>query len=275
MTPTPAVTHEERLIAVLNSGIARFSREFAPLDKREDKQLLRASKLASEDPAAIIHGNNARKKSRRILVDLLSISRKVFFLCAIGTTLDALRKLRSQTYVHAVSTWWSTVAKPGGLETAMKLYGLLIPSIQASNCHTPPTPPEEYYASNSLPIISHAMLKQYCFAGHPCALPAHAEGLSQAMVHPAAPLPEGGTRPQPVQSLTMSLYTVLQFLKENYADEVVQIDCPFDERSLPSIQFGSPKADVKMELGHAIAFKIMKHGMDIEKMQQGQSQSFY
>jgi len=42
----------------------------------------------------MIISNNYRKKARIILVKLLSISLKVFFLCAIGTTLDALSKLR-------------------------------------------------------------------------------------------------------------------------------------------------------------------------------------
>ncbi|KAL8905545.1 MAG: hypothetical protein Q9207_002571 [Kuettlingeria erythrocarpa] len=264
MAPSPALTDDNSLIAVLQNGIERFSLNFAPLNKREDKQLSRASELIGEDPATIADGNNARKKSRVILVDLLTISREVFFLCAIGTTLDALRKLRSQAYIFTVSTWWSTVAKPSGLETAIKYYGPSIPSIPAIEGLAQRTDGYTNLPPNTPP--SQAKPNEYCATVFPSALLAQPEGLRQAKVHPAALLPAGKTP----QSLTMSLHTLLEFLKENYADELVQINCPFDRRSLPSLHFGPPKSDIKMELGHGIAFEIMKHGMGTEEMQPGQ-----
>jgi hypothetical protein len=66
---------------------------FSPLEDLEDNRLLKAVAVVGEDPDTII-SNNHRKKARTILVKLLSISLKVFFLYAIGTTLDTLSKLR-------------------------------------------------------------------------------------------------------------------------------------------------------------------------------------
>ena len=62
-----------------------------------------------------------------ILIKLLFISLKVFFLYAISITLNALSKLRwnlhgkraraitTNIYANAVSNWWRTVAKLEGL----------------------------------------------------------------------------------------------------------------------------------------------------------------
>jgi len=55
----------------------------------------------------MIISNNYHKKARTILVKLLSISLKVFFLCAISTTLNTLSKLRWNLYgkrVYATTT---------------------------------------------------------------------------------------------------------------------------------------------------------------------------
>jgi len=77
---------------MLNNGIWRVLSRFSPLEDLKENRLLKAVAVIREDPDIII-SNNYRKKARTILIKLLSISLKVFFLYAISTTLDALSKL--------------------------------------------------------------------------------------------------------------------------------------------------------------------------------------
>ena len=93
MAPTPVLTNYISLIAVLNNRIWRVLSGFSPLKNLKENRLLKVVAVVREDPDMII-SNNYRKKARTIFVKLLSISLKVFFLCAIGTTLDTLSKLR-------------------------------------------------------------------------------------------------------------------------------------------------------------------------------------
>jgi len=93
MASTPALIDHTSLIVVLDNGIWRVLSGFSPLEDLKENRLLKAVAVIREDPDTII-SNNYRKKARTILIKLLSISLKVFFLCAISTTLDALSKLR-------------------------------------------------------------------------------------------------------------------------------------------------------------------------------------
>ena len=77
---------------MLDNGIWRVLSGFSPLEDLEENRLLKAVAVIGEDPDTIV-GNNYYKKARMIFVKLLSISLKVFFLCAISTTLDMLSKL--------------------------------------------------------------------------------------------------------------------------------------------------------------------------------------
>jgi hypothetical protein len=208
MAPTPALKDHASLIAVLNNGIQRFSNGFFPLENLEENRLSKAVAVVREDPDTII-GNNHRKKARAILVKLLSISLEVFFLCGIGTTLDALSKLSwnlrqattTDIYINTVSDWWHTVDKP--------------------------------------------------------------EGLAQAIDHHKAQLPD---RPDDLPTpqglvLTMPLHDLLNFLKDTYGDGPVQIKCPFNECSPPSVEFGPAEWGMRVEFGLGIARDVMVHGM--------------
>ncbi|XTI88655.1 hypothetical protein V2W45_1468995 [Cenococcum geophilum] len=91
------------------SLIARVLSRLSPLEDLKENRLLKAVAVIRKDLDTII-SNNYRKKARIILVKLLSISLKVFFLCAIGTTLDNLRSKRvyaitTDIYANAVSNW--------------------------------------------------------------------------------------------------------------------------------------------------------------------------
>ena len=77
---------------MLNNGIWRVLSRFSPLEDLKENRLLKVVAVIREDLDIII-SNNYHKKARTILVKLLSISLKVFFLYAISTTLDALSKL--------------------------------------------------------------------------------------------------------------------------------------------------------------------------------------
>ena len=92
MASTPALIDYASLIAVLDNGIWRVLSRFFPLEDFKENRLLKAVAVIGEDPDIII-SNNYRKKARTILVKLLSISLKVFFLYAISTTLNILSKL--------------------------------------------------------------------------------------------------------------------------------------------------------------------------------------
>lgn len=218
------------------------------MDYKENKRLLRAVELMKADPNTIV-GNSPRKKSRRILLELSLISTQVFFLCAIGTTLDAIRKLQSTTYVHVVSAWWLEVAKPEALARAIEHYGALLPSTQAPT-QAPAEPDGSAHA-----IETHGALL-------PNTVPAQAGNSGQGTEqHHRDQLPGAAHQGGKTQVLTMSLHSLLGFLGEIYLDVPVEIDCPFDLRCLPSVHFGPAEWGVKMEFGVGIAQAIMEHGM--------------
>jgi len=139
MASTPILTDYTSLITVLNNRIRRVLSRFSPLGDLKENRLLKAVAVIRENPDTII-SNNYCKKARTILVKLLSISLKVFFLCAIGITLNALSKLRwnlrgkraraitTDIYANAVSNWWRTVAKPEGLAQTIKYYAARLPA---------------------------------------------------------------------------------------------------------------------------------------------------
>jgi len=92
MAPTPILIDHTSLIAVLNNGIWRVLSRLSPLEDLKENRLLKIVAIVGKDPDIII-SNNHCKKAKIILIKLLSISLKVFFLYAIGTTLNALSKL--------------------------------------------------------------------------------------------------------------------------------------------------------------------------------------
>ena len=181
----------------------------------------------------MIISNNYRKKARTILVKLLSISLKVFFLCAISTTLDALSKLRqnlygkriyattTNIYANAISNQQRTVAKLEGLAQAIKHYVAWLP-IPLDQLESLDQETERY---NNLPY--RAML-------------------------------QGGV------SLIMPLYDLLDFLKDKYIDTLVQINCLFNKYSLPSIKFRLVEQGIRIEFGLGIIKAIIEHSIQRE-----------
>ena len=109
------------------------------------------------------------------------------------------------------------------------------------------------------------------------------EGLAQAIKHYAAQLltpldqlksldqeterhddlPYGAMLQRGV-SLTMPLYNLLDFLKDKYTDILVQINCPFDECSLPFIKFGLAEQGIRIEFGLGIVKVVIEHSMQRE-----------
>ena len=232
MAPTPALTDYTSLITVLDNGIQRVLSGFSPLEDLEENRLLKAVAVIGEDPDIII-GNNYRKRARTILVKLLSISLKVFFLCAIGTTLDALSKLRwnlyskrvyamtTDIYTNAISNWWRTIAKLEGLAQAIKHYAAWLP-----------TPLDRL------------------------------ESLDQETERrddlPYGAMPQGGV------SLIMPLYNLLDFLKDKYTDALVQINYPFNECSPLSVEFRPVEWGIRIEFGLGIVKAVVEHSMQRE-----------
>jgi len=68
-------------------------------------------------------------------------------------------------------------------------------------------------------------------------------------------MPQGGV------SLIMPLYDLLDFLKDKYTDALVQINCPFNECSLPSIEFGPAEWGIRIEFGLGIVKAVIEYGM--------------
>ncbi|XTI90375.1 hypothetical protein V2W45_1470381 [Cenococcum geophilum] len=97
------------------SLIARVLSGFSPLEDLKENRLLKAVAIIRENPDTII-SNNYHKKAKIILVKLLSISLKVFFLYAISTTLDALKHRDNLPY---------RAMPQGGVFLVMPLYNLL------------------------------------------------------------------------------------------------------------------------------------------------------
>ena len=232
MAPTPALTDHTSLIAVLDNGIRRVSSGFSPLEDLEENRLSKAVAVVGEDPDTII-GNNHRKKARTILVKLLSISLEVFFLCAISTTLDALSKLR-----------WNLRGKRARATTT-DIYANAV---------------SNWWRTVAKPEGLARAIKHY--AARLPAPPDRPESLDQETERhddlPHGAMPQGGV------SLTMPLHDLLDFLKDKYTDAPVQINCPFDECSPPSVEFGPAEWGMRMEFGLGIAKAVVEHGMQKE-----------
>ena len=229
MAPTPTLIDYTSLIVVLNNGIQRVLSRFSPLEDLEENRLLKAVAIIREDLDTII-SNNYHKKARTILVKLLSISLKVFFLCAISTTLDALSKLRqnlrnkraraitTNIYANAISNWWRTIAKLEGLAQAIKYYATRLPIL----LDRPESLNQKIERHNNLPY--RAMLQGGVF-------------------------------------LIMPLYNLLDFLKDKYMDALVQINCLFNKCSLPSIEFGPAEWGIRIEFGLGITKAVIEYGI--------------
>ena len=232
MALTPMLIDHTSLIAVLNNGIQRVLSRLSPLKDLKENRLLKVVAIIRKDPDTII-SNNYYKKARTILIKLLSISLKVFFLCAIGTTLDALSKLHqnlrskqvyaitTNIYANAISNWWRTVAKPEGLAQAIKYYAAQLPVL----LDWPKSLDQKIERYNNLPY--RAML-------------------------------QGGI------SLIMPLYDLLDFLKDKYMDALVQINCLFNKCSPPFIKFGPAEQGIRIEFGLGIVKAVIEHGIQRE-----------
>ncbi len=254
MAPTPVAADDNSLLTVLKNGLGKFLQGFSELDLNEDKRLSRVVTLVNEDPKTIV-GNNYRKKSQKILIQLLSISRQVFFLCAIGTTLDAIRYLESTTYFNVVKAWWEEVEQLEGLASAMRYYHNRIPTIPApsplvagpdaqaqaleqdSVIMPPSTPPSTLSAQQLNDDLDQAV--EQCHADDP---------------------PEA--EPQEKDSfMYISLRDLLGFLERTYGDMPVQIHLPVAGTTLPSVHFGPAYWDVEMKFGLAMAQALVALGM--------------
>ena len=62
----------------------------------------------------------------------------------------------------------------------------------------------------------------------------------------------------------MSLHDLLDFLKDKYMDAPVQINCPFNECSPPSVEFGPAEWGIRMEFGLGITKAVIEHSMQRE-----------
>ena len=232
IAPTPMLIDHTSLIIMLNNRIQRVLSGFSFLEDFKENRLLKAVAIVRKDPDIII-SNNYYKKARTILVKLLSISLKVFFLYAIGTTLDALSKLyqnlyskqaraiTTNIYANAVSNQWRTIAKLKGLAQAIKHYAaqlpILLDQLESLN--------QEIKRYNNLPYRA---------------------------------IPQGGV------SLIMPLYNLLDFLKDKYIDALVQINYLFNKYSLPSIKFKPAKQGIRIEFGLGITKAVIEYGMQRE-----------
>jgi hypothetical protein len=68
-------------------------------------------------------------------------------------------------------------------------------------------------------------------------------------------MPQGGV------SLIMPLHDLLDFLKNKYIDTPVQINCLFNECSLPSIKFGLVEWGIRIEFGLGIVKVVVEYGI--------------
>ena len=178
----------------------------------------------------MIISNNYCKKARIIFVKLLSISLKVFFLYTIGTTLNILSKL-----------CWNLRGK-WAYTTTTDIYANAV-----SNWWCTVAKPEglaqviKYYTTR-LPVLLDWL-----------------ESLDQEMEYynnlPYRTMLQRGV------FLIMPLYNLLDFLKDKYMDILVQINCLFDEYSLPSIEFGLVEWGMRMEFGLSIIKVVMEYGI--------------
>ena len=62
----------------------------------------------------------------------------------------------------------------------------------------------------------------------------------------------------------MPLHNLLDFLKDKYIDTLVQINCPFNKYSPPSIKFRPAEWGIRMEFGLGIAKAVIEHGIQRE-----------
>lgn len=76
--------------------------------------------------------NSRRKRACSILRSLWQRFPSVYFLCAIGTSIGRLGRLRSIDYLKVIDDWHSTrkstTAMPRGLVLTMERYGSMLPS---------------------------------------------------------------------------------------------------------------------------------------------------
>jgi hypothetical protein len=120
------VWNDNDLVALLDKEIGRFAADGAsPLSAAQEKRLRRAMELVMQDPATI-KKNAPRKRAQALLIDLRKHYPHAFLLCSIGTTLDVMGKLRSTTYMSAVSRWWRAAPKETGLARVMSAYARLL-----------------------------------------------------------------------------------------------------------------------------------------------------
>ncbi|KAF2245141.1 hypothetical protein BU26DRAFT_522257 [Trematosphaeria pertusa] len=228
------------LTDLLTTQHARFGDGAFDLGTAEIEQLRNFTELAATIPNTIKRAW-VRKNACIILRDLAKKNRAAFFLCALGTLPYLLGRLKSTTYMEAVGKWWREAVQWPGLFETMDNYSQYLPRPKG---------------------LAQAM-KHYAarLPGTP-APPDRPESLDQETEH-HADLPPGA-KPQGGWSLTIPLHNLLDFLKDKYTDTPVQIHCPFDVRSPPSVQFGPAEWDMRMEFGLGIAKAVMEHGMQSE-----------
>jgi hypothetical protein len=59
----------------------------------------------------------------------------------------------------------------------------------------------------------------------------------------------------------MPLYNLLDFLKDKYIDVLVQINCPFDKYSLPSIKFRLVEWGIRIEFSLGIIKVVIEYSI--------------